>query len=135
MRVVVVLAAFALVLACQTAPPPADDGHGMLTPYTLTLRYFSNSEALTIVDVMSQEFPGYRSHDLISRSGTVRHYQYLTTAKVFKLEEWLYVLFGRMGLDSERDVLIQVEGATLVVDKLGSARSRPIGPDDRPRFR
>ena len=43
-------------------------GHGMMTPYTVTLRYFEDREALTIVGVMADEFPGYETHDLINKS-------------------------------------------------------------------
>ena len=114
-------AVLGLLLACQTPPPmddrPSGDGHGMLTTYTVRLRYFSDSEAQTVVRAMTN-FPGYRSHDLMSSSGAVRHYSYVSTAKAFKLEEWLYTVFRRMRLDSERDVLVQVDGAQIIVDRL-----------------
>ena len=128
-----------LLAACSTAPPPryvdrpATGDHGLLTPYTLTLRHFSDREAVTMVRAMAEEFPGYRSHELIAKSAAVRDYEYLSTAKVFKLEEWLYRLLWHMGFDTERDVLIQVDGIHLVVDKLVPSPSRPI-PNERRRF-
>ena len=114
---------------------PSGPGYGLLTPYTLTLRHFGNQEALTIVGVMAEEFPGYRSHDLINKSATIRRYQYLTTAKAFKLEEWLYILLHDMGFDLDREILIQVDGISVTIDKLIPTDSRPESADERRRFR
>ena len=130
-----------VMTACPTTqrvPPgyderPSGGDHGMVTPYTITLRHFTDREALTMLQAMAEEFPGYRSHDLIAKSAAVRDYEYLSTAKVFKLEEWLYVLLWHMGFDSERDVLIQVDGIHLIVDKLVPGPSRPA-PNERRRF-
>ena len=113
----------------------SDSGHGLLTPYTVTLRYFTNHEALAIMGTMAEEFPGYREHDLISKSVTIRHYEYLTTAKAFKLEEWLAILLRDMGFDVERETLIQVQDTMVIVDKLLPTPSRPESGDERRRFR
>ena len=140
-RVLGVAALLGLIVACQTTPPPpprqverpTPGDHGMLTPYTLRLRHFSDGEALTVMQAMAQEFPGYQSHNLIAKSAAVRNYEYLSTAKVFKLEEWLYRLLWHMGFDTERDILIQVDGINVIVDKLVPAPSRPV-PNERRRF-
>lgn len=127
------------VLACATDPPPlprqpVDGGHGMVTPYTLTLRGFTDREAFAIMAAMAEEFPGYRSHDLISRSGSVRNYAYVSTAKSYKLEEWLTSQLINMGFDADRDVLIQGRGVSISIEKLASSPSREA-PAERPRFR
>ena len=109
-------------------------GHGMMTPYTVTLRYFEDREALTVVGVMADEFPGYEAHDLINKSPTVRRYNYLTTAKAYKLEEWLYILLRDMGFDTTSDILIQVQGTEVMVDKLIPTPDRPESPDETQRF-
>ena len=111
------------------------DGHGMVTPFTVTLRYFDDREALTIVGVMAEEFPGYRSHDIINKSATIRRYVYLTSAKAFKLEEWLYILLRDMGFDAKREVLITVQGTEVIVDKLIPTPDRPESPDEEKRFK
>ena len=116
-------------------PHERDDGHGLLTPYTLTLRYFDNREAITVVGVMSDEFPGYNSHELLDKSAAVRRYSYVTTAKAAKLEEWLYILLNDMGFDPEREVLVQVKGTEVLVDKLVPTPTRPDSPDEKRRFR
>ena len=116
-------------------PRGGDDGHGLLTPYTLTLRYFSNREAITVLGVMADEFPGYSSHELLDKSAAVRRYSYLTTAKAAKLEEWLYILLNDMGFDAEREVLVQVQGTEVRIDKLVPTPWRPDSPDEKRRFR
>lgn len=142
LRLLATAALVGVLMGCQTTPRvpppgyverPSPGAHGMLTPYTLTLRHFADREALTMVQAMAEEFPGYRSHNLIAKSAAVRDYEYLSTAKVFKLEEWLYLLLWHMGFDTERDVLIQVQGIHLIVDKLVPGPSRPV-PDERRRF-
>ena len=110
------------------------DGHGLLTPYTLTLRYFDNREAITVVGVMADEFPGYGSHELLDKSAAVRRYSYVTTARAAKLEEWLYVLLNDMGFDPERETLVQVQGTEIRVEKLVPTPQRPDSGDERRRF-
>ena len=112
-----------------------DTGHGLLTPYTVTMRYFGSHEALAIVGVMAEEFPGYRSHDLMVKSAAVRRYEYLSSAKAYKLEEWLYVLLRDMGFDMDREILIQVQGTKVTIDKLTPTPQRPESDDERRRFR
>ena len=111
------------------------DGHGMMTPYTLTLRYFEDREALTILRVMTEEFPGYESVELMKKTPTVRRYSYLTTAKATKLEEWLYILLRDMGFDATREFLVQVQGTDIIVDKLVPTPNRPASPDEQKRFK
>ena len=108
-------------------------GHGMMTPYTVTLRYFEDPEALTIIGVMTDEFPGYESVELMKKSSTVRRYYYLTTAKATKLEEWLYILLRDMGFDAKREFMVHVQGTEIIVDKLVPIPTpdRPASPDER----
>ena len=98
------------------------------------MRYFNNQEALTLVGVMAEEFPGYNGHDLIDKSAAVRRYEYHTTAKASKLEEWLYILLTDMGFNAEREVLVQVDGTNIKVDKLTPTPRRPRSEDERRRF-
>ena len=110
-------------------------GHGLMTPYTLTLRYFEDREALTIIGVMAEEFPGYEAHDFISKSPTVRRYNYLTTAKSAKLEEWLYILLTDMGFDAKNDFVVLLQGTEITVDKLIPTPNRSESPDEVRRFK
>ena len=106
----------------------------MVTPYTLTMRGFTDREAFTILAAMAEEFPGYRSHDLIRRSGSVRTYAYVTTAKSYKLEEWLYIQLRNMGFDPDRDISFRGQGVRITIEKLVPSPSREA-PVERPRFR
>ena len=109
-------------------------GFGLLTPYTVVLRHFDNREGITIMGVMADEFPGYSSHELINKSAAIRRYQYLTTAKAFKLEEWLYQLLEEMGFNVDKEIHIQVRGTQVAVDKLVPTPSRPESADEQRRF-
>jgi hypothetical protein len=112
-----------------------DAGHGMVSRYTLTFRYFEDREALTIVGVMAEEFPGYRAHDFVNKSPTVRRYRYQTSAKRTKLEEWLYILLNDMGFDTNTEVQVTIQGTEILVDKLNPTTGRPESPDESKRFK
>ena len=128
-----------LLVSCATEPRPfperrSDTEHGMVTPYTFTMRGFTDREALTILSVMSERFPGYRSHDLIRRTGSVRTYSYVTTAKSYKLEEWLYIQLRNMGFDADRDISFLGQGTRITIEKLVPSPSGETSVE-RPRFR
>ena len=138
-RAVTAVVIMGFLVSCATEPAPfperrSDGGHGMVTPYTLTMRGFTDREAFTILAAMAEEFPGYRSHDLIRRSGSVRTYAYVTTAKSYKLEEWLYIQLRNMGFDPDRDISFRGQGVRITIEKLVPSPSREA-PAERPRFR
>lgn len=123
------------------SPPRRDrtvstgDGHGMKTHYTVTFRNFNDVEAITLADVMREEFPGFESMDLMKKTPNLRRYRYYTTAKAYKLEEWLIKQLGvYMGFDLDGEVLVQVQGNRIIVDSLIPAPNRPISEDERKRF-
>ena len=99
-----------------------------MTPYTVTLRYFAPSEAMNIIDVMGREFPGYRSHTLMSSDTATRRYSYLTSAQPHKMEQWLTILLGDMGLNPDTDVNIAIEGVEITMEKLTPPRGARVSP-------
>ena len=119
MPVSVVLLALALsaCAAQQRNLTFPDGGHGLVTPYTFTLRHFTRSETMDIIDVMVNEFPGYRTHTLIRSDSATRQYSYTTSAGAHKLEEWLTILLGDMNLNPDTDVNINIEGTEITVEK------------------
>ena len=120
--------------AQQGGGPFPDGGHGLVTPYTVTLRYFAASEALNIIDVMAQDFPGYRSHTLMSSDSATRRYSYVTSAQPHKMEEWLTILLGNMNLNPDTDVSISIQGTEIIMEKLNPTSGRPRPPDGNVRF-
>ena len=109
-------------------------GHGLQTPYTVTLRYFERREALTIIGVMADEFPGYRSHTLMSQAPAVRKYEYVTTAKPHNMEEWLTILLGDMNFDPDKEVALLFQGSEITVEKIVPTSDRPKSEDEKARF-
>ena len=110
-------------------------GHGMRTPYTVTLRYFDRREALAIMGVMADEFPGYRSHALIGQASAVRRYEYVTSAKPHEMEGWIATLLGDMNFDPGREAAILLRGSEITVEKIVPPPGRPKSRDERARFR
>ena len=64
----------------------------------------------------------------------MRRYEYHTTDKALKLEEWLFILLTDMGFDAEREVLVQVDGTSIKIDKLTPTPRRPRSADKRRRL-
>ena len=112
-----------------------DSGHGMQTPYTVTLRYFERREALTIIGVMADEFPGYRSHTLMQTDPAVRKYEYVTSAKPNKMEEWLTILLTDMNFNPDKEVAILIKGSEITVEKIVPTPGRPRSGDEKVRFK
>ncbi len=106
-------------------------GGGIETPYTVTFRLFDRREALTMIAVMAEEFPGYRSHQLMRTDQGVRRYAYVTTATTARMEEWLAILLADMNFDPDRDVRIAIEGTDITVERIVPTSNRTRSGDDR----
>ena len=118
-----------------TAVKPGNSPHGIETPYTVDFHYFDRREALTIIGVMAEEFPGYKSHRLINTDQGVRKYAYLTTAGPGKIEEWLAILLADMNFDPDKDVRVAIEGTGITVEKIVATRDRPRSRDEKALFK
>ncbi|MDE0001648.1 MAG: hypothetical protein OXQ29_03010 [Rhodospirillaceae bacterium] len=86
--------------------------------YTVILRDFDRVEMRAIIDVMAREFPGYRSHRLVSSAPGTRSYSYQSSAAPGKLEEWLSILLGDMGFALDKGVRILIDGPEVTVVKI-----------------
>lgn len=86
--------------------------------YTVTMRHLPTEDAMSILSVMTEEFPGYRSHEMIRGGNQVRRYEYVTTASSSKIERWLTLLLLDMGLDPERDVVLMMRNGDIVIDQV-----------------
>ena len=94
--------------------------------YTITLRHLAPEDAMAIVDVMTDELPGYRSHSLIRRGETLRRYEYVTTASPATLERWLTLLLVDMGLDPGGEVSLSVRPGEIRIERvLPPSAARP----------
>ena len=116
-----IASAFGKALGTRLQRHEPGGGGTQVTAYTLTFRYFEVREVLSILGVVMDEFPGSRSLEAIYRAHPVRRYRYVTSAGAEKLEEWLYILLGDMGLDVDREVLVEVDGLEVTLEKKASA--------------
>lgn len=97
--------------------------------YTVTLRHLSTEDALSIVDVMTDGFPGYRSHALV-RSGTaLRRYEYVTTAGAAEIERWLTLLLLDMGLDPQHDIVLGMRDGDIRIERVLPTRAERPAAD------
>jgi len=100
-------------------PPTAGPATATLEGvYTVTLRHMASEDAMAILDVMTDEFPGYRSHALIRRGTALRRYEYVTTADPATLERWLTLLLVDMGLDPAATVALSVRPGTILIERV-----------------
>ncbi len=111
-----------------------DNGYGMITTYTVTLRHFDTREGLSIIGVMADEFPGYISHNLMTKESALRRYEYVSKAKPYKLEEWINILLIDMGFDVDSQLNIAVENGQIILDKIIPVTDRPRSQDEETRF-
>ena len=93
-------------------------GGGSATCYTLTLRYFENSEALEILETMAEESASYRYHERIEASGTSeKKYFYVSTSRAAKLEERLAIALKDRGVDIDREISMERDGTDLRITR------------------
>jgi len=109
-------------------------GHGMKTTYTVKFKRFSTTEIMEIMHVMSNEFPGYVSHNLLQKAPAVSSYEYVTTAKASKVDSWMSILLSDMGLTPDKIVAAQLRGTELTLDKIVTPPERQV-PDSGSRFK
>lgn len=105
-----------------------------LTPYTITMRYFTTRESQSILGVMRDEFPGYDSSAMLSKDPSVSKYEYVTRAKSHKLGEWLTVLLSDMGFDVDREVEVLINGSDIIIEKINATPDRAPSADEKSRF-
>ena len=109
--------------------------HGVPTTYTVTLEDFGRMEALAIIGTMSDEFPGYKHHDLMRQMPDLRRYSYTTSAKVHKLEEWMTILLDDMGFNVDREIEFVIRGDIVTLHKIVPTHDRPRSEDENRRFK
>ena len=108
---------------------------GPATPYTVTFNYFDRREAVAIIAVMADEFPGYKDHRVIRTDQGVRKYAYITTAKPTKMEEWLTILLADMNFDPDKEIRIAIDGTGITVEKIVPTPDRPRSADEKAIFK
>ena len=112
-----------LYIAAQNGHVAAAEERTLEALYTVTLRHLSVEDAMAIQTVMTEEFPGYRSHMLIRRGSALRRYEYATSAGAAELERWLTLLLIDMGLDPEGAVALSVRNGDIRIERVLPARA------------
>ncbi|MDX1738865.1 MAG: hypothetical protein R3261_11555, partial [Alphaproteobacteria bacterium] len=100
---------------------------GSGSDYVFNLVGFNTEEALEIMRVMSKEFPGYKTHDLINRENRRWSYEYRSSASLAKLEKWVNILLLDMGYDPDRDVDISFRDNSFTLNLRKAKMSAPTG--------
>ena len=101
-------------------------GGGLENHFTVTMRHLDSAEALQVISVMAEEFPGYSSHDLIRRAGDIRRYAYVTTASAVKLERWMHMLLLDMDLEPGNEVELIMRDDEIIVERVIPAGNKRV---------
>ena len=99
------------------------NAEGDINRYVVTMRNFLDMEALVIAGVMREEFPGSGSVELIRKSRGARTYEYMSSAAATELDEWFGILLRDMGFDTAGDVMVTLDGAEIIIEKVSPAAS------------
>ncbi len=100
---------------------------GSSDEYVFNLVGFNTEEALEILRVMSREFPGYKSHDLISRGNRQWSYEYRSKASFAKLEKWINILLLDMGYNPDQEVDIRFSNNQFTLNLKAAKMNNPTG--------
>jgi hypothetical protein len=94
-------------------------GLGMVTTYSIKFTRFSTPEIMEIMNT-SEQFPGYKSHDLSLKKPSVASYQYVTTANALKMDKWISIVLMDMGLTPDEKVIVRLNGTEINLEKINS---------------
>ena len=123
------------VLATKLAwasPESSASGMGMKTTYSIKFKRFSTPEIIEILNT-SEQFPGYKSHDLSLKKPSVASYQYVTTANALKMDKWISIVLIDMGLTPDEKVIVGLSGTEINLEKINSLPAKK-SPVSRSRF-
>ncbi len=102
--------------------------------YSIRFVRFSSEEISNSMRIMSSEFPGYLSHNLLKKEPAMVSYEYVTTASSAKLDEWISILLKDLGMPPGKVVFVNLNGAEFRLERISSKSRRSQNPAAKSRF-
>ena len=88
--------------------------------YNLIISGLNNNEALSLTDIMINEFPGFVKLINKEQYGSNYKYKYFSSANNLKIKKWLIIALNQLNLSEGKDIEINVNSNLISINKYPS---------------
>ena len=85
--------------------------------YNLIISGLNNNEALSLTDIMINEFPGFVKLINKEQYGSNYKYKYFSSANNLKIKKWLIIALNQLNLSEGKDIEINVNSNLISINK------------------
>ena len=96
------------------------ENKNFIQQYNLIISGLNNNEALSITDIMINEFPGFVKLINKEQYGSNYKYKYFSSANNLKIKKWLIIALNQLNLSEGKDIEINVNSNLISINKYPS---------------
>ena len=96
------------------------ENKNFIQQYNLIISGLNNNEALSLTDIMINEFPGFVKLINKEQYGSNYKYKYFSSANNFKIKKWLIIALNQLNLSEGKDIEINVNSNLISINKYPS---------------
>ena len=93
------------------------ENKNFIQQYNLIISGLNNSEALSLTDIMINEFPGFVKLINKEQYGSNYKYKYFSSANNLKIKKWLIIALNQLNLSEGKDIEINVNSNLISINK------------------
>ncbi len=96
------------------------ENKNFIQQYNLIISGLNNNEALSLTDIMINEFPGFVKLINKEQYGSNYKYKYFSSASNLKIKKWLIIALNQLNLSEGKDIEINVNSNLISINKYPS---------------
>ena len=96
------------------------ENKNFIQQYNLIISGLNNNEALSLTDVMINEFPGFVKLINKEQYGSNYKYKYFSSANNLKIKKWLIIALNQLNLSEGKNIEINVNSNLISINKYPS---------------
>ena len=96
------------------------ENKNFIQQYNLIISGLNNNEALSLTDIMINEFPGFVKLINKEQYGSNYKYKYFSSANNLKIKKWLMIALNQLNLYEGKDIEINVNSNLISINKYPS---------------
>tara|TARA_B100000035_G_scaffold68149_1_gene55687 strand:+ start:306 stop:1178 length:873 start_codon:yes stop_codon:yes gene_type:complete len=93
------------------------ENKNFIQQYNLIISGLNNNEALSLTDIMINEFPGFVKLINKEQYGSNYKYKYFSSANNLKIKKWLIIALNQLNLSEGKDIEINVNSNFISINK------------------
>ena len=93
------------------------ENKNFIQQYNLIISGLNNNEALSLTDIMINEFPGFVKLINKEQYGSNYKYKYFSSASNLKIKKWLIIALNQLNLSEGKDIEINVNSNLISINK------------------